>query len=66
MRRLDTQNDLTRFTMDKEILKRIEEWANSCPSYLSTRTDYARGYRNGIERAKGIVLEIMREVEETY
>lgn len=52
--------------MDKEILRRIEEWANSCPSYLSKRTDYARGYRDGIERAKGIVLEIMREVEETY
>ena len=52
--------------MDREMLNRIEEWANECPSYLSTRTDYARGYRDGIERAKGIVIEIMREVEETY
>ena len=52
--------------MDKEILRRIEEWANRCPSYLSTRTDYARGYRDGIQRAKDAVLEIMKEVEETY
>lgn len=66
MKRLNTRNNLTRFTMDKEILRKIDEWANSYPLYLSTSTDYARGYRNGIERAKGIVLEIMREVEETY
>ena len=66
MKRLDTQNNLTKFTMDKEILRRIEEWANSSSSYLSTRTDYARGFRDGIGRAKDIVLEILEEVEETY
>lgn len=66
MKRLDTQNNLTRFTMDREMLRRIEEWATHPSSYLSTRTDYARGYRDGIERAKEIVLEIMTEVEETY
>lgn len=52
--------------MDKEILKRIEEWANCYPSYLPTRTDYTRGYRDGIQRAKDAVLDIMKEVEETY
>lgn len=52
--------------MDKEMLRRIEEWATRSSSYLSTRTEYARGYRDGIERAKEIVLEIMNEVEETY
>ena len=52
--------------MDREMLKRIEEWATHYSSYLSTSTEYARGYRDGIERAKEIVLEIMREVDETY
>lgn len=30
-------------------------------SYLSTRTDYGRGYKNGIEHAKAIVEEIINE-----
>lgn len=52
--------------MDREMLKRIEEWAMSGHAYLSTASDYARGYKDGITRAKEIVLEIMTEVEETY
>ena len=28
-------------------------------SHLSTRTDYGRGYKDGIERAKEIVEEII-------
>lgn len=52
--------------MDREMLKRIEEWALHSHSYLSTSTDYARGFRDGIEHAKNFVLAIMNEVEETY
>ena len=51
--------------MDREMLKRIEEWALQTNPYLSMK-DYSRGFRDGIEHAKGIVLAIMNEVEETY
>jgi hypothetical protein len=40
---------------EKEILQEIIEWLRNDTSYLSTRTDYARGYKDGIERAKEIV-----------
>lgn len=46
---------------EKEILLEIIEWLGNDTSYLSTRTDYARGYKDGIERAKGIVEEIINE-----
>ena len=51
--------------MDKEMLRRIEEWALQTSPYLSMK-DYSRGFHDGIEHAKGIVLAIIREVEETY
>lgn len=44
---------------EKEILKKIIEWLGNDTSYLSTRTDYARGYKDGIEQAKGIVESII-------
>ena len=40
---------------EKEILKEIIEWLNNDTSYLSTRTDYAKGYKNGIICAKEII-----------
>jgi hypothetical protein len=46
---------------EKEILQEIIEWLGNDTSYLSTRTDYGRGYKNGIERAKAIVEEIISE-----
>ena len=45
----------------KEILQEIIEWLGNDTSYLSTRTDYARGYKSGIERAKEIVENIINE-----
>lgn len=44
-----------------EILKEIIRWLGNDTSYLSTRTDYAKGYKDGIERAKEIVEEIINE-----
>lgn len=44
---------------EKEILKEIIEWLGNDTSYLSTRTDYARGYKDGIEQAKVIVGSII-------
>jgi hypothetical protein len=46
---------------EKAILQEIIEWLGNDTSYLSTRTDYGRGYKNGIERAKAIVEEIINE-----
>lgn len=45
---------------EKEILKEIIEWLNNDTSYLSTRTDYAKGYKNGIICAKEIVESIIK------
>lgn len=46
---------------EKEVLQEIIQWLNNDTSYLSTRTDYARGYKDGIERAKEIVESIINE-----
>lgn len=46
---------------EKEILQEIIEWLGNDTSYLSTRTDYAKGYKDGIERAKEIVETIVKE-----
>lgn len=46
---------------EKEILQEIIEWLGNSTSYLSTRTDYARGYKSGIEQAKMIVGSIINE-----
>lgn len=51
--------------MEREMLKRIEEWALEKSPYHSM-SDYATGFHDGIEFAKDIVLAIMNEVEETY
>lgn len=45
--------------MDKDILTQIIEWAEDSHSFLSESTDYARGYKDGITRAKQIILEIV-------
>lgn len=46
---------------EKEILQEIIKWLGNDTSYLSTRTDYARGYKDGVERAKAIIEEIINE-----
>lgn len=46
---------------EQEILQEIIEWLGNDTSYLSTRTDYAKGYKDGIERAKEIVENIIKE-----
>lgn len=37
----------------------LEDWLNSSTAYLSTRTDYAKGYKAGIEQAKQIVSDLI-------
>lgn len=47
--------------IEKKILQEIIEWLGNDTSYLSTRIDYARGYKSGIEQAKEIVKSIINE-----
>lgn len=47
--------------IEKKILQEIIEWLGNDTSYLSTRTDYARGYKSGIGQAKEIVKSIINE-----
>lgn len=49
-----------KYMKEKEILQEIIEWLGNDTSYLSTRTDYAKGYKDGIEQAKVIVESIIR------
>ena len=44
---------------DKDILTQIIEWAKSSHAYLSNSSEYAKGYKDGISRAKEIILEII-------
>ena len=43
----------------EEILQKIKDWAEGSHAYLSNRTDYARGYKDGISQAKDIILDII-------
>lgn len=47
----------------EKILQELREWAEIYPTYLSQRTPYAQGYREGIAQAKEIVLEILNKEE---
>jgi hypothetical protein len=49
---------------EKEILQEIIEWLGNDTSYLSRGTDYARGYSDGIHRAKEIVENIISNHDE--
>ena len=51
---------------EKEILQEIIKWLGNDTSYLSTRTDYARGYKDGIEQAKMIVESIINKHEPDF
>lgn len=44
-----------------EILNKIKEWAENNTSYLSRRTDCARGYAEGIQQAQDMVLSLINE-----
>lgn len=46
---------------EQEILQDIIKWLGNDTSYLSTKTDYARGHKAGIEQAKMIVESIINE-----
>lgn len=41
------------------ILKEIAEWSEESSAYLSTGTDWAKGYRAGIFQAKEIVSSML-------
>lgn len=46
----------------EEAIKELNDWANASHAYLCNREGYPRGYRNGIEQAKIIVLGILSKI----
>lgn len=44
-----------------KLVEKLTKWAHDYPSYLSTRTDYGRGYKEGVLVCKDIVKEILNE-----
>lgn len=44
---------------DADILTEIREWAEEMPYYLSNREGYPKGYRDGVIRARKIVMSII-------
>lgn len=46
----------------EEVIKELSDWANASHAYLCNREGYPRGYRNGIEQAKIIVLGILSQM----
>lgn len=46
----------------EEAIKKLNDWANASHVYLCNREGYPRGYRNGIEQAKIIVLGILSKI----
>ena len=42
---------------DIDLLTQINEWANSSHAYLSNSTEFAKGYKDGISRAKEIAWQ---------
>lgn len=53
---------------ETKAIESIQEWLSHSTAYLSTRTEYARGYKSGIEQAKLIIADILRAagINETY
>lgn len=49
--------------LEKQILKELIDYANNqSHTYLSRRTDYAKGYYDGVTRVKEIILEITEKI----
>lgn len=48
--------------LEKKILKELIDYANKSHTYLSRRTDYAKGYYDGVTRVKEIILEITEKI----
>nr|DAE85865.1 MAG TPA: hypothetical protein [Bacteriophage sp.] len=44
---------------EDKTIRDIMDWIDGSTAYLSTRTEYARGYKDGIEQAKEIVRNII-------
>lgn len=44
---------------ERMALEEIRQWANESHAYLSQAPGYARGYKDGIGRAKEIVCDIL-------
>lgn len=48
-------------TVNDKIVEEISKWANSSLSHLSSRTEYAKGYREAFYVSQNIVRDILRK-----
>ena len=48
-------------TETDRLVKRLTEWANDYPAYLSNRTAYGKGYKEGVVICKEIIKGILNE-----
>lgn len=47
--------------MENEAIQKIQGWLNSSIDYLSSRTDYARGFKEGCRITRQIISDILVE-----
>ncbi len=67
--KMSKQQSPISITMNEiKAIEMIQKWLSNSTAYLSTRTDYARGYKAGIEQAKLIIADILRNagINEPY
>jgi len=48
---------------EQEIIKAVKNYADTSAAYLSTNTEYARGYKDGISKAKEIIRNIIKDYQ---
>lgn len=48
---------------EQEMIKEIIEWLDSPTGHLSTRTDHAKGYKQGILTVKGFIASIIKKYD---
>ncbi|MCM1142620.1 MAG: hypothetical protein NC453_28955 [Muribaculum sp.] len=61
-------NKECQLTPESLSLVKIQEYLYQSTAYLSTSTDYARGYKSGVRHVKENIAAILREsgIDESY
>ena len=51
-------------SIEKKMIEEIKSYLNEDCSYLSGRSDYARGYKNGVITVREIIADIIKNYDE--
>lgn len=46
-------------TKEQQFIEAIRDYANRSHAYLESRTDYGRGYRDGVTQCKTSIIELL-------